>query len=81
MGSNDGLAAQHAVFGERKPHQLQLVFLDRLLDRLGFPRLIFVSAVGAQQKLTGLGRAAGIRQRQMPIGPAFRFLASLVRCR
>ena len=42
VGGDDGLAAQHAMLiGERKPHQLQLVFPDRLLDRLGFPRLIF----------------------------------------
>ena len=33
---HDGLAAQHAVLiGEREAHQFELVFLDRLRDRLG----------------------------------------------
>ncbi len=41
IGGDHGLAAQHAVLvGEGEAHQLELVLLDRLRDRLGLPRLL-----------------------------------------
>ena len=65
IGGDDRLAAQHAVLiGERKPHQFQLIFLDRLLDCLGATRLIRRSTgCGVQRRSRAGVFVGGIRRR------------------
>jgi hypothetical protein len=51
------------LIGERKPHQVELVLFDRLLDRLGAARLFLGPQTVALDETQGtsLGRRHGVQ--------------------